>query len=72
MSSPATASRSLLLFMASEDVHKTVLILGGSYAGLTAARELVQRLPQGWRNVVVDRNAEFNRVCAVWPCLLPA
>lgn len=43
---------------------RTILVLGGSYGGLRAARFLADELGDdgGWQVVCVDRNSHFNRV----------
>ncbi|THU96823.1 FAD/NAD(P)-binding domain-containing protein [Dendrothele bispora CBS 962.96] len=41
---------------------RTVAILGGAYAGASAAATLAAGLPEGWRIVVIDRNSHLNHV----------
>ncbi|KAE9397482.1 FAD/NAD(P)-binding domain-containing protein [Gymnopus androsaceus JB14] len=41
---------------------KTVLVLGGAYAGSRAIRILSEGIPKGWRIVLVDRNTHINHV----------
>ena len=40
---------------------KTVVVLGGAYAGRRAATVLAQLLPKDWKLVVIERNTHFNR-----------
>ncbi|KAJ3818707.1 hypothetical protein EV361DRAFT_949734 [Lentinula raphanica] len=47
--------------MAIEDV-KTVLVLGGAYAGARAVQILSKGLPKKWRIILVDRNTHINHV----------
>ncbi|KAJ3718165.1 hypothetical protein C8R42DRAFT_629344 [Lentinula raphanica] len=47
--------------MAIEDV-KTVLVLGGAYAGARAVQILSKGLPKRWRIILVDRNTHINHV----------
>lgn len=39
---------------------KTVLVIGGSYAGYTCAEHLARNLPSGWRVQLVEKNSHFN------------
>lgn len=41
--------------------YKTILILGGAYAGRRAAQLVSGNLPKGWRVVVIEKNSHFNR-----------
>ncbi|KAF9073475.1 hypothetical protein BDP27DRAFT_1215895, partial [Rhodocollybia butyracea] len=43
-------------------ILKTVVVLGGAYAGARAVRILSESLPNGWRIVLVDRNTHVNHV----------
>jgi apoptosis-inducing factor 2 len=46
-----------------EPTMKTVLVLGGAYAGASAVRILSEGLPKDdWRIVLVDRNSHINHV----------
>ncbi|KAF9652776.1 hypothetical protein BDM02DRAFT_3266130 [Thelephora ganbajun] len=40
---------------------KTVVVLGASYAG-KAVHQLVEKLPEDWRVVVIERNTHFNHL----------
>lgn len=45
---------------------RTILVLGGSYGGLRAARMVADELTpeeikEGWHVVLVERNSHFNR-----------
>lgn len=62
VATPVTAaSHSFIRSLTTETPLRTVLVLGASYAGLTALKKLVNDLPKGWRAVVVDRNEQLNR-----------
>ncbi|KAJ3758867.1 hypothetical protein EV360DRAFT_43030 [Lentinula raphanica] len=41
---------------------KTVLVLGGAYAGARAVQILSKGLPKRWRIILVDRNTHINHV----------
>ncbi|KAJ3793089.1 hypothetical protein GGU11DRAFT_853669 [Lentinula aff. detonsa] len=41
---------------------KTVVVLGGAYAGARAVQILSKGLPEGWRIILVDRNTHINHV----------
>ncbi|KAJ3875193.1 FAD/NAD-binding domain-containing protein [Lentinula edodes] len=41
---------------------KTVVVLGGAYAGARTVQVLSKGLPEGWRIVLVDRNTHINHV----------
>ncbi|OAV88878.1 hypothetical protein PTTG_01965 [Puccinia triticina 1-1 BBBD Race 1] len=41
---------------------RSVLVIGGSYAGLHAAELLAQQLPSHWSVTLVERNTHFNHV----------
>ncbi|EHY55746.1 hypothetical protein HRR83_009183 [Exophiala dermatitidis] len=43
---------------------KTVVILGGSYAGTWLARRLSETLPTGYKAVLIERNSHFNHLFA--------
>lgn len=53
---------------------KSIVILGGSYAGLRAASILSDALPEGsgFRVIVVDRNSHFNRELPHGRLLVPS
>lgn len=38
---------------------RNVVIIGGSFAGITLAQRLCEMLPSGWRVVLVERNSHF-------------
>ncbi|KAA1078265.1 hypothetical protein PGT21_032126 [Puccinia graminis f. sp. tritici] len=42
--------------------NPSVLVIGGSYAGLHAAELLAQQLPSHWSVTLVERNTHFNHV----------
>lgn len=42
--------------------YKNVVVLGGSYVGQSIAKELVGKLPEGHRVVVVERNSHFGHL----------
>ncbi|CAE6461117.1 unnamed protein product [Rhizoctonia solani] len=44
---------------------KTVLIMGGSYGGITAARFLSKQLPEGYRVVLLERNSHANHLYVI-------
>ncbi|KAH8105108.1 hypothetical protein BXZ70DRAFT_919414 [Cristinia sonorae] len=48
--------------MPSTTSTKTVVVLGASYGGYTAAQHLAEQLPNGWRVIAIDRNSHFNHV----------
>jgi NADH dehydrogenase FAD-containing subunit len=39
---------------------KNVVIVGGSFAGIQAAKFLTETLPSGWRVVLIEKNSHFN------------
>lgn len=39
---------------------RNVVIIGGSFAGISLARRLCEILPSGWRVVLVERNSHFH------------
>ncbi|KAF2219663.1 oxidoreductase [Elsinoe ampelina] len=39
---------------------KNVVLLGGSFAGFELSRQLVHRLPSGYRVIMIERNSHFN------------
>jgi hypothetical protein len=41
-------------------INPSVLVIGGSYAGLHAAELLAQQLPSHWSVTLVERNTHFN------------
>lgn len=43
-----------------ESGHKTVLVLGGGYAGVRCALDLDKRLPSDWRIVLIDKSEDHN------------
>ncbi|POW00995.1 hypothetical protein PSTT_12734 [Puccinia striiformis] len=42
--------------------NPTVLVIGGSYAGLHAAELLAEQLPAHWSVTLIERNSHFNHV----------
>ncbi|KAF9787765.1 hypothetical protein BJ322DRAFT_1045036 [Thelephora terrestris] len=44
---------------------KTVVVLGASYGGHRAVHQLVERLPEDWRVVVIERNTHFTHLYAL-------
>ncbi|OAA63687.1 FAD-dependent pyridine nucleotide-disulfide oxidoreductase [Niveomyces insectorum RCEF 264] len=42
------------------DHPRTVVVLGGSFAGMQLVRRLGDTLPTGWQAVLVERNSHFN------------
>ncbi|PLW38651.1 hypothetical protein PCASD_08224 [Puccinia coronata f. sp. avenae] len=48
--------------MSTTTTPSSVLVLGGSYAGLHAAELLAQQLPSHWTVTLIERNTHFNHV----------
>ncbi|CAE6486334.1 unnamed protein product [Rhizoctonia solani] len=44
---------------------KTVLVMGGSYGGRTAAKVLAKGLPEGYRVVLLERNSHANHLYVI-------
>lgn len=44
---------------------KTVVVLGASYGGHRAVHQLVEKLPEDWRVVVIERNTHFTHLYAL-------
>lgn len=44
---------------------KTIVVLGASYGGHRAVHQLVEKLPDDWRVVVIERNTHFTHLYAL-------
>ena len=42
------------------DTPKTVVVVGGSFAGIQLVKRLADMLPSGWQVVLVEKNSHFN------------
>ncbi|EPE09787.1 amid-like nadh oxidoreductase [Ophiostoma piceae UAMH 11346] len=42
------------------DTPKTVIVVGGSFAGVQLVKRLADMLPSGWQAVLVEKNSHFN------------